>query len=83
MGRKSVIIHSIILGAAILIPQFSVNLAMAQTTTTLTTSDSTSVTSFRPRPRPRPVATPEPTSLILLGAGLAGFGIWKRTSRKD
>lgn len=83
MGRKNVIVCILLLGAAILIPEFSGNLATAQTTATLTTSESTSLTNFRPRPRPRPVATPEPTSLILLGAGLAGFGIWKRASRKD
>ena len=56
------------------------NVAMAQTTTTLTTS-STSFDSFARKARPRPVSAPEPASAILLGAGLAGLGIWKRFSK--
>jgi len=81
---KGMFIRSIFLGVAIMIPGFSENLAMAQTTTTLT-YESTSIDSFarKPKPKPKPVSVPEPASMILLGAGLAGLGIWKRTSRKD
>jgi PEP-CTERM motif len=83
MKEKGRFIGTILLGLAIMIPVFSGNLAIAQTTTTLT-SQSTNLDSFSSaRPRPRPVSVPEPASLILLGAGLAGLGIWKRTSRKD
>jgi len=84
MKRESTYIRSILLGVAIMIPGFSGNLAMAQTTTTLT-YESTSLDSFarKPKPKPKPVSVPEPASLILLGAGLAGLGIWRRASQRD
>lgn len=81
MGKKSMMIKSILLGGAILILGSSGDLAVAQTTTTLTTLN-TSVDSFVRKPRPRPVSAPEPASAMLLGAGLAGLGIWKRFSKQ-
>jgi len=67
---------------ALLHTGLSGNVAMAQTTTTLT-YESTSLDSFARKPKPKPVSVPEPASAILLGAGLAGLGIWRRAVRKD
>lgn len=80
MSMREKVLCPYFLGTAILLTGVSGNVAMAQTTTTLTTS-STSFDSFARKARPRPVSAPEPASAILLGAGLAGLGIWKRFSK--
>ena len=93
MKNKGGLVHSFLLGAVMIILGFSGNLAMAQTTSLTSesisiTTDSTSLIRIKPIPLPLPcsfrcASVPEPASFILLGAGLAGLGIWKRASRKD
>jgi len=82
MSNQGKVVCASLLGITILLLGLSGNVAMAQTTTTLT-YESTSLNSFSLKPKPKPVSVPEPASAILLGAGLAGLGIWKRVSRKD
>lgn len=89
MERRTLSIGSMFLGVVIAVLGFSGNLATAQTTSSLTMSSMELVTAkHKPKPKPGPcgrkscAGVPEPSSIILLAAGLTGLGILRRISRK-
>lgn len=85
--RRTLSIGSMFLGVVIAVLGFSGNLATAQTTSSLTMSSMELVTA-KHKPKPGPcgrkscAGVPEPSSIILLAAGLTGLGILRRISRK-
>jgi len=83
MKKHVGIIGSILLGAAMVTVGLSGNLALAQSVNGNSPGASNTNGCGPSGGQPKKCGSvPEPSSILLLGAGVVGLGIWRRMSKK-